>query len=67
MEVAGDSMLELEHASIIEESSMHVVTLDSLTRQKLLELPTPKVSMPRTGVKSIRMEQIILLEKYGSL
>ena len=51
MEVLGENILELEDASTTEEASTPVVTLDSATRQKLLEFPAPKVSMSRTGTK----------------
>ena len=51
MEFAGNIMLELEDVSSMKEASTPVVSLDSVTRQKLLELPNPKVSIPRTGTK----------------
>ena len=51
MEFSEDNVFELEDASTIEELSTPVVTLDSMTLQKSLELPTLKSSITRTGAK----------------
>ena len=62
--VDGDKAFELEDASTTtEEAPTHVATtsVDSVLRQKLLYLPAPKVSLARTGVKSVRIEQMFLL------
>ena len=49
MEVAGDKVFGLEDASTTEEASTPIVTLDSVTRHKSLELPNPKVSIASAG------------------
>ena len=63
--VDGDNALELEDASTTEEAPTPVATasLDSLLCHKFLDLPAPKVALSRTGVKSMRMEQMLLLRK----
>ena len=51
MENVGYNVFELEDASTIEEAPTPFVTLDSVTHQKLLELPNLKASAARTGTK----------------
>ena len=66
MEVSGENVFELEDVSTTEEVPTPVVTLDSVIRQKLFALPNPKVSVVRTGEKSTRVEQMMVLEKMDA-
>ena len=59
----GDKVFELEDASTTEEVLTPVVTLDSVIRQKLIDFTTPKSSLSINDVKSMRMDQILLLGK----
>ena len=52
MKVARENLLELEDVSTTEEVPTPAVTLDSVNRQKLFDLPNPKASVARTGSKS---------------
>ena len=54
--VDGDKACELEDASTTEEVPTPVATLDSVKFQKLIDLPTLKAYLSRTGVKSACME-----------
>ena len=56
-------MFEFEDASTIEEVSTPIMTLYSVTRQKLLESPNPNFFEARASTKLIHMEQMIILEK----
>ena len=66
MEVGGDNVFELEFTSTTEEVSTHVVTLNSVIRQKLFYLPNPKASIARTSVKYVCMELMMLLENIDA-
>ena len=52
-EVYGDEEFELEDAPTTEEAPTPVVALDSVILLKLINFPTPKVFLSRTGVKSV--------------
>ena len=45
---------------------MHVVTLDSVNFQKLIDLPNLKASLSRNDFKSTRMEEMSLLGKMDA-
>ena len=62
MEVAGHHVFELEDSSTTEEASTPVVTLDSVTRQKLFEFTNPKEPHQGLVQNSICMEHMTLLE-----
>ena len=66
MEVSGENVFELEDASTTEEALTPVATLYLVNRQKLFDLPNPKVSVASTGVKSVHMEQMSLLDKMDA-
>ena len=56
---------ELEESTqTVDEAQTHVApaNIDEALCDKLLNSPSPKVSMPRTGVKSTFMEQMMLLK-----
>ena len=64
--VDGDKAFELEHRSMtIEEvpTPISTASLDSAACQKLLDLPAPKASLLRAGIKSACMQQVLLLGK----
>ena len=62
-------VLDLEDASItIEEAKTPVVNanVNEVSCQKLINLPSTKVALARTGVKSMHMEQMFLLGKMDA-
>ena len=62
----GDRVYELEEAlETVDEVQNPVgsANTDEALSDKLLNFPSPKVSLSRTGVKSIRIEQMMLLKK----
>ena len=61
--VDGDKSFELEDSSETEEAPTHFATLDSVIREKLIDLSTPKASLSSTSIKSTCMEQMLLLRK----
>ena len=61
--VDRDKVFELEDASTTEEVPNHVATLNSALCQKLLDLSAPKLFLSMTSVKSMCMEQVLLLVK----
>ena len=68
-EAGGDESFKLEDTSeTIEEALTHAATasIDEALHQKILGLPAPKVSLASTSVKSIRMEQMLLLGKMDA-
>ena len=57
---------ELEEATeTVDEAQNHVASTnaDESLCDKLLNLPSPKVSVSRAGIKSMHMEQTMLLKK----
>ena len=62
-------MIELEEATeMVDEVPNPVVAIniDEAINDQLLKLPSPRVSVSRTGVTSTHMDQTILLKKDGS-
>ena len=45
------------------QTPVAAISLDEALCDKLIKLPSPKVSASRAGVKSIRMDQMILFKK----
>ena len=63
----GDRVYELEEASeTVDEVKTHVVPAnsDEALCNKLLNFPSPKVALSRTGIKSTCMEQMMFLKKW---
>ena len=48
-----------------KEAPIPIATLDSVVRQKLIDLSATKVSLSSTDVKSACMEQMLILGKMG--
>ena len=61
-----NTLFELEEATeIVDELQTYVasINLNEALSDKLIDFPSPKVSASRKGIKSMHMEQMMLLKK----